>query len=50
MPNDISLAARQRFRQQLQNVEYADEIIDSLNEYLNRFIPFSANFSQDTIS
>jgi hypothetical protein len=45
MPNNISLAARQRFRQQLQNVEYADEIVDSLNEYLNRFIPFSANFS-----
>ena len=44
MPNDISLAARQRFRQQLQNVEYADEIIDSLNEYLNRFIPISGTF------
>jgi len=50
MPNDISLAARQRFRQQLQNVEYADEIIDSLNEYLNRFIPFSANFSSSNWS
>lgn len=50
MPNDISLAARQRFRQQLQNVEYADEIIDSLNEYLNRFISFSSNFSSSNWS
>lgn len=45
MPNDISIQARQKFRQQLQSVEYADEIIDSLNEYLNRFIPFSQTFS-----
>ena len=44
MSNSISIAARQRFRQQLQNVEYADEIVDSLNQYLNRFIPFSGNF------
>jgi hypothetical protein len=41
MPNDISLQARQRFRQQLQSIEYADEIVDSLNQYLNKFIPIS---------
>lgn len=50
MPNDISIQARQKFRQQLQSVEYADEIIDSLNEYLNRFIPFSQTFSSSNWS
>jgi hypothetical protein len=48
MSNSISLQARQRFRQQLQNVEYADEIVDSLNEYLSRFVPFSGNFSSSS--
>ena len=50
MSNSISLEARRRFRLQLQSIEYADEIIDSLNEYLARFIPFSQTFSSSNWS
>lgn len=50
MPNNISLAARQRFRQQLQSIEYADEIVDSLNQYLDRFVPVSGTFSSSNWS
>lgn len=45
MSNNISFAARQRFRQQLQSIEYADEIVDSLNQFLDRFIPIVGTFS-----
>lgn len=45
MPNNISFAAKQRFRQQLQSIEYADEIVDSLNQFLDKFIPVSGTFS-----
>lgn len=50
MSNSISLEARRRFRLQLQSIEYADEIVDSLNEYLARFIPFSQTFSSSNWS
>ncbi len=41
----ISFKARQKFRQRLQNIEDADEILDGLNLFLNRFIPLQASFS-----
>jgi hypothetical protein len=41
----ISLKARQRFRQRLHNIEDADEILDSLNEFVDRFTLISGNFS-----
>lgn len=41
----ISLKARQRFRQRLQNIEDADEILDSLNEFVDRFTLIKGNFS-----
>ncbi len=50
MPNNISFAARQRFRQQLQSIEYADEIVDSLNQFLDRFIPISGTFASSNWS
>ena len=45
MPNNISLSARQKFRVQLQSIEYADEILDALNQFLDRFVPISGVFS-----
>jgi hypothetical protein len=38
----ISFKARQKFRQRLQNIEDADEILDGLNLFLNRFVPIQA--------
>jgi hypothetical protein len=40
----ISFEARQKFRQRLQNIEHADEILNGLNLFLNRFIPLQASF------
>lgn len=45
MAQSISFPARQRFRVQLQSIEYADEILDALNLFLDRFTPVSGNFS-----
>jgi hypothetical protein len=45
MSYGISSSARQRLRLQMQNVESADEIVDSLNEFLNRFILISGTFT-----
>lgn len=45
MSATISLPARQKLRQQIQSVELADEIVDAINQYLNRFIPFEGTFS-----
>lgn len=41
----ISLKAKQRFRQRLHNIEDADEIIDALNEFVDRFTLIGGNFS-----
>lgn len=41
----ISFKARQRLRQRLHNIEDADEIVDSLNEFVDRFTLISGNFS-----
>jgi hypothetical protein len=43
----ISNDARQRFRQKLQSIEFADEIVDGLNEFLNRFILVSNEFESN---
>lgn len=43
----ISFAARQRFRQRLQHIENADEILDALNEFIERFILVSNNVSSN---
>jgi hypothetical protein len=43
----ISNDARQRFRQKLQSIEFADEIVDGLNQFLNRFILISNQFSSN---
>lgn len=43
----ISDDARQRFRQKLQSIEFADEIVDGLNQFLNRFILISNQFSSN---
>lgn len=43
----ISLKARQRLRQHLHNIEDADEIVDSLNEFVDRFTLISGNFSSN---
>jgi hypothetical protein len=44
---NISNGARQRFRLKLQNIQFADEIIDALDEFLNRFILISNEFQSD---
>lgn len=41
----ISFEARQKFRQRIQNIEKADEVIDALNEFIERFKLITANFS-----
>jgi hypothetical protein len=41
----ISLRARQRFRQRLHNIEDADEILNALNEFIERFTLISGEFS-----
>ena len=43
--SNISDGARQRFRQKLQSLEFADEIVDGLNEFLQRFVLISNQFS-----
>jgi hypothetical protein len=43
----ISLKARQRFRQRLHNIEDADEILNALNEFVERFTLISGNFSSN---
>lgn len=45
MSDAISFKARQRFRQRLHNIEDADEILDALNQFLERFTPIQGNFS-----
>jgi hypothetical protein len=47
MGTPISLRARQRFRQRLHNIEDADEILDALNEFIERFTLISGNFSSN---
>lgn len=47
MGNAISLKARQRFRQRLHNIEDADEILNALNEFVERFTLISGNFSSN---
>lgn len=47
MSAPISLRARQRFRQRLHNIEDADEILDALNEFVERFTLISGNFSSN---
>jgi hypothetical protein len=42
---DISYAARQRLRQVMQNIEKADEIVDALDLFLDRFTVIKGNFS-----
>ena len=39
MTREISLQARQRFRQRMLDIELADEILDFLTEFVNSFIP-----------
>ena len=41
----ISFKARQRFRQRLYNIEDADEIMDALDNFVNRFKLLSGQFS-----
>lgn len=41
----ISLESRQRFRQRMQSIEKADEILDALNQFIQRFELVSGNFS-----
>jgi hypothetical protein len=43
----ISFDARQKFRQRIQNIENADEVIDALNEFVERFKLISANVSSN---
>lgn len=43
--SNISDDARQRFRQKMQSLEFADEIVDGLNEFLQRFVLISNQFS-----
>lgn len=45
MSDPISFKARQRFRQRLHNIEDADEILDALNQFLDRFTLISGSFS-----
>jgi len=45
--SNISDGARQRFRQKLQSLEFADEIVDGLNEFLQRFVLISNQFSSN---
>ena len=44
---DISYAARQRLRQVMQNIERADEIVDALDLFLDRFTVIRGNFSSN---
>ena len=41
---EISYTARQRLRQVMQNIEKADEIIDALDLFLDRFTVIKGNF------
>lgn len=43
----ISFGARQRFRQRLQNIEDADEILDALNQFIERFTLIDGHFSSN---
>jgi hypothetical protein len=40
----ISFKAKQRFRQRLQNIENADEILTALDEFVERFTLISGSF------
>lgn len=44
----ISFTARQKFRQRLQSIEKADEILDALDEFINRFQLISKNFNSNS--
>ena len=44
---EISYTARQRLRQVMQNIEKADEIIDALDLFLDRFTVIKGNFSSN---
>jgi hypothetical protein len=41
----ISFSARQKFRQRIQSIEKADEILDALDEFVNRFQLLNGTFS-----
>jgi hypothetical protein len=44
----ISFAARQKFRQRLQSIEKADEILDSLDNFVDRFQLINESFSSNS--
>jgi hypothetical protein len=44
----ISFAARQKFRQRIQSIEKADEVLDALDEFVNRFTLISGSFSSSS--
>lgn len=44
----ISYGARQRFRQRLQHIEDADEILNALNQFIERFTIISGQFSSNS--
>lgn len=45
----ISFAARQKFRQRLQSIEKADEILDSLDNFVDRFQLINRSFSSNIL-
>jgi len=44
----ISFGARQKFRQRLQSIEKADEILDSLDNFVDRFQLINESFSSNS--
>lgn len=44
---EISFTTRQRLRQMMQNIEKADELVDALNLFLDRFTVIKGSFSSN---